>query len=44
MAYTSDKFNESFYINKFNESFYIIYNSDRPGYLTQFGKVYPRPG
>lgn len=36
MAYASDKFNESFYIN--------IYNSDRPGYLTQFGKVYPRPG
>ena len=36
MAYFRDRYNESFYIN--------IYQCDRPAYITNFGKVYPRPG
>ena len=36
MAYYRDIYNESLFIN--------FYTSDRPGYITVFGKVYPRPG
>ena len=36
LAYIIDRYNESFYVN--------IIRSDRPGFMTQFGRVFPRAG